>query len=167
MISVRKARDIIASKSTKWGIEEVPIEDSVGRVLRQDIFADRDMPPYDRVTMDGIALSYEAFKNGLREYVVDKVQMAGEPPAILENDFEAIEIMTGAILSQGCDMVIRYEDLAWKEEGGKKNATINLQYGVQWQNVHKRGTDEMKNDILIKIYGKCLVYFRRTKRNDL
>jgi len=156
MISVQKARDIITSKSTKWGVEEVAIEESVGRILRQDIFADRDLPPYDRVTMDGIALSYEAFKNGLREFVVYKVQMAGEPPVILENDFEAIEIMTGAVLSQGCDMVVRYEDLTWKEDGVNKNVTINLQDGMQWQNVHKRGSDERKNDILIKTNKKIL-----------
>jgi len=149
MISVEEARKIIESKSVDWGMEEVAIEEAVGRVLRQEIIADRDMPPFDRVTMDGIALSYDAFKNGLREFAVDKIQMAGESPLTLENDKEAIEIMTGAVLSHGSDLVVRYEDLAWIQEEGKKTATINLPDAVRWQNVHKKGSDEKKNDLLI------------------
>ena len=79
-------------------------------VLAEDLLADRDFPPFDRVAMDGIAIRYEDFANGKDNFPVQDIQAAGQSPLQLEAG-NAVEIMTGAMLSKGADTVIRYEDL--------------------------------------------------------
>ncbi|MEP2023798.1 MAG: molybdopterin molybdotransferase MoeA [Reichenbachiella sp.] len=149
MISVDKAKNIINSQQPNWGEKIIPLENSMGEVLAEDIFADRDFPPFDRVTMDGIALSYEAFKSGKREFVIQETQLAGEPAVTLRGQDYAIEIMTGAILSHGCDLVVRYEDLEFSESEDKKTVYIHLEEASRWKNVHKQGSDQGSGELLI------------------
>ncbi|WP_420583188.1 molybdopterin molybdotransferase MoeA [Reichenbachiella sp.] len=149
MISVVEAKNIVQSQQANWGIVKVALEESMGEVLAEDIKADRDFPPFDRVTMDGIALSFDAFDKGKREFKVQEVQLAGVPAASLKSNENAIEIMTGAILSEGCDLIIRYEDLEFYEEGDEKWVKINLDEADRWKNVHRQGSDQNKGELLI------------------
>ena len=68
LISVEDALKTVLNETRDFGIEEVPFEVSLGRILKEDILADRDMPPFDRVSMDGIAINTEAFNVGKREF---------------------------------------------------------------------------------------------------
>ena len=56
MIPFREAFDLLLKHTSVLATERVRIEDAAGRVLRQEISADRDSPPFDRVMMDGFAL---------------------------------------------------------------------------------------------------------------
>lgn len=56
MIDVAKAIRIIARETGKLGTERVGLTASVGRVLRENIVADADLPPFDRSQMDGYAV---------------------------------------------------------------------------------------------------------------
>lgn len=149
MISVAEARKIIQGTAKGWGIEEVEIQKTVGRVLKESIVADRDFPPFDRVTMDGIALQFDAFANGQREFVVKRMQLAGEPALSLSDPNEAIEIMTGAIMAEGADMIVRYEDLDFRYDGDHKMVKVNLEHSERFKNVHLQGSDEKMGDLLI------------------
>ena len=60
MILVEEAEKIILDQSRDYGTEIVSFDNCLGRVLAEDIYADRDFPPFNRVTMDGIAINYEA-----------------------------------------------------------------------------------------------------------
>ena len=53
---------------------------AVERVLREDVVADRDQPPFDRVAMDGVGVVHEAVRGGTTRFRVASVQRAGEPP---------------------------------------------------------------------------------------
>ena len=66
MIEVKEALAIILGQMADFGTEEVPLYESLNRVLREDWILDRDLPPYDRVTMDGIAINYRYFQQGKR-----------------------------------------------------------------------------------------------------
>src|SRR4051794_15921969 len=111
MISVAEAGKIIQSETKDYGTELIPFESALGRVLAEDIKADRDLPPYNRVTMDGIAINYAAFEKGIRSFQIKATQAAGDTPIDIINEHDCIEIMTGAALPQSTDTVIRYEDL--------------------------------------------------------
>lgn len=150
MISAKEASDIVMSKVFDWGKEVVPVSTCYGKILREDIFADRDFPPYNRVTMDGIALNANDFKNGRREFEVVGMQMAGEQSKTLVGEGSALEIMTGAVLPKNADAVVRYEDIEILSVGEKKIARINLDALDSWKNVHKKGTDKKKGDCLIR-----------------
>ena len=107
MITVEQATDIIFSHKADFGTEKVALEQSIGRILRQEVHADRDFPPFHRVTMDGIAIHYTAFEQGIRAYKVEGVAAAGSPQQSLKESNNCLEVMTGAILPQGVDTVIR------------------------------------------------------------
>ena len=70
MISVEEALETVLNSTQNFGVEEVPFIKSVGRILKEEILADRDFPPFHRVSMDGIAIDYSAFKNGQKSFVL-------------------------------------------------------------------------------------------------
>ncbi|MFT5723634.1 MAG: molybdopterin molybdotransferase [Bacteroidia bacterium] len=149
MISVQQADAIILDHTQSFGLEIIPFENSLGRILGEDIYADRDFPPFDRVAMDGICVRFEDYKAGQRLFPIGDIQAAGEPQKTLDAG-NAIEIMTGATLCHKADTVIRYEDL----KIDNKQATILIDDVRFEQNVHKRGTDRPVNDLLLKQYSK-------------
>ena len=70
MITVQEANQFIKDNLGDFGIENIALNQGMGRVLREDVVADRDFPPYDRVTMDGIAIRFQDFENGVKEYPI-------------------------------------------------------------------------------------------------
>ncbi len=146
LITVNNALQIILNQSVDYGIEEIDFLNSVGRVLKEDIIADRDFPPFNRVSMDGIAIAIEAFQNGQRAFEIEGVQAAGSPQLTLQNKTHCIEAMTGAVLPKGCDAVIQYELLTIKNG----IATINLDDVKNFQNIHLKGLDRTFGDVLIE-----------------
>lgn len=144
MISVAAAEGIINGAAKDYGTEPVDIIAATGRVLAEDLFADRDLPPYHRVTMDGIAVNYYAIANDIRVFNIKGTQAAGDKPIEIHSADECIEIMTGAALPASTDTVIRYEDLLI-ENGIASLQTDNIRQG---QNVHMRGKDKMEQEIL-------------------
>lgn len=127
------------------GTEEIPLEQSWRRILREDLHADRDFPPFDRVTMDGIAIRYADFVNGRRLFPVAGLQAAGGVRQPLEQAGTCLEVMTGAVLPEGADTVIRYEDLRM----ANGQAEILIESIVSGQNVHRQGTDRKAGDRLV------------------
>jgi molybdopterin molybdotransferase len=119
-------------------IEMVALSLCRGRILRQDILAERDNPPFDRVCMDGVAMTSSALSTGNRSFHIQATQAAGEPPLQLAAPDMVVEVMTGAVLPTGADCVIPLEeyDLA----AGR----VTLHTGVEakpWRNVQRRGAD--------------------------
>ena len=145
LTTVQKALEIILNNSEDFGIEKVDFINTVGRVLKEDIVADRDFPPFNRVSMDGIAFSSEAFNKGQRAFKIEGIQAAGSPQLNLQNTSNCIEAMTGAMLPHNADVVIQYELL--EIENGI--AKVNLDTVKSFQNIHKKGLDRKKNDVLI------------------
>ena len=146
MISVQEAQKIVLKNSLDFGSEKIPFIKSVGRVLKEDILADRDFPPFNRVSMDGIALDYTSFKNGERAFFIEGIQPAGSPQISLSNNKNCIEVMTGAVLPANTNVVIRYEDVLI-EHGIAK---IQIEEVSYFQNIHEKGKDRKEGDILIQ-----------------
>lgn len=144
MIPVSTAENIIQSKLRDFGTELIPLDKAIGHTLAEPLVADRDMPPYNRVAMDGIAIRFEQFNKGRRSFTIAGTQGAGEAPINITDANHCVEIMTGCALPDSCDTIIRYEDLDIKN--GEATITIdNIQHE---QNVHKKGSDKKANDIL-------------------
>ncbi|AMC11773.1 molybdopterin biosynthesis protein MoeA [Lutibacter profundi] len=143
--TVSEALKIILNTSENFGTEEVNFLDSVGRVLKEDIIADRDFPPFNRVSMDGIAIAFEAFSKGQRVFKIEGVQAAGSKQLTLQNSTNCVEAMTGAMLPMNTDVVIQYELLTIEN----KVATVNTDEIKKNKNVHLKGLDRKKGDVLI------------------
>jgi molybdopterin molybdotransferase len=145
MISVSEATAIIFANLFRPKSLGVPIQESIGLVLDENIVADRDLPPFDRVTMDGIAINFDAWKSGIRKFQIESLQAAGEPQKKLRQNDYAIEVMTGAVLPLGTDTVIRYEDLKIE----KSWVTLQVENIEKGQSVHRQGQDAAKNETLL------------------
>ena len=127
--------------------ESVPLEQAVGRVLQEPITADRFLPPFDRATVDGIAISSETLNNGQRKFKIAATLPAGSPQATLENPRTCFEIMTGAAVPYGCDCVLKLEDLDIDGETAKVNDGVYASFG---QGIHKAGSDCSAGDTLLE-----------------
>jgi molybdopterin molybdotransferase len=144
MITVEEAEKIILEQATGYGVEIVPFEQALGRVLAEDIKSDRDFPPYNRVTMDGVAINFEAIENGISTFRIKVTQAAGDEPVDIEDPAECIEIMTGAMLPASTDTVVRYEDLELRA-GLATLVTKGIRKG---QNIHYKGKDKKQDDLV-------------------
>ena len=145
LISVEEASSVILSEVEDFGTEEIQFNNALGRVLKEDIKADREMPPFDRVSMDGIALKTSVFESGLRQFKIEGVQAAGNEQLTLINPNNCLEAMTGAMLPLGTDAVIPYELISIENNIAK----VNIDAIKYFQNIHKQGLDRKKNDVLI------------------
>jgi molybdopterin molybdotransferase len=146
MVSVSEATEIILKNIVKPSVESVSLYQAAGRVLAEKIVADRDFPPFNRVAMDGIAIVFNTFLKGQRQFSVQDIQAAGEPAKTLKDSTACIEIMTGAVLPEGADTIIRYEDVEIKD----KMASITINDVIKGQNVHAQGQDAKQQDVLLE-----------------
>ncbi len=132
------AEEAIEGRLSPLAPESRPLEQCVGRTLRQDVFAERDNPPFDRICMDGIAINSAALTQGQRRFAIEATQPAGSPAITLSSSKRAIEVMTGAVLPQGADCVIPLEDYDLSDGvvSLKPDAT-----GEPYANVQRRGSE--------------------------
>ncbi len=148
MISVHQATTVIQDCLLPLGDEYVPLAEATGRVLREPVQADRDFPPFHRVTMDGIAFAWDTLPTS-RALTVAGIQHAGEPPPQCPPQ-QCLEVMTGAVLPPGADTVVRYEDVKFTEENGKKIATLRVVPARAGQSIHPQGSDQRQGDLLLE-----------------
>lgn len=146
MTTVAEAAGLIEEHISIWPDEHVPIEEATGRVITEDIVAERDIPAFDRVTMDGIAIAWQAWRDGLRRYTVAAIQGAGVPPETLSSETDCIQVMTGAVLPHGTDTVVPIERLSITGDV----ATIEAEATIERdQFVHHRGSDRSSGSIVL------------------
>ncbi len=145
LTSVTEATRIILENTIDYGIEYVPFDSANRRVLGEPLIADRDLPPFDRVTMDGIAIQWQSYVNGQRTFRIESTQTAGEIQQTLTDSNACIEVMTGTSLPFNTNLVIKYEDLEIKEGVAHLINTVN-----EGQNIHYRGEDRVAGKPIVQ-----------------
>lgn len=138
MINVSDAWELLKIHAPAAEEETVDLQQGAGRSLRQSLRADRDYPPFDRVAMDGYALSWKSWQEGRRQFRVQELQTAGQKPVALKASDLCVEIMTGAKLPFDSDVVVRYEDA--RREGDIVFLDESLELKA-FGNIHRRGDD--------------------------
>ena len=115
LTQLQDAQRIVLEATPTLGLEKISILDALGRVLGEDIVADRDNPPWDNSAMDGFAVRWDDIK---QEHAIQKPVTltviedvaAGKMPSKSVGAGQAIRIMTGAPLPKGADTVLKVED---------------------------------------------------------
>lgn len=148
MISVAEADALIAQHDLRLPDVAFPIEYAVGKILREDIFADRDFPPFNRAAMDGVALRCDSLRDLNALIPIENVAFAGAPQLALNNPNAAIEIMTGAVLPEGCDAIVRIEDVMFQTIDGERYAKL-LAKPERGQHIHAQGSDRKKGELIV------------------
>ena len=146
MLTPAQAEELIGRHLQCLPIESLPLAQCAGAVLRENIYAERDAPPFDRVAMDGIAVDSSGLSTGERKLRIQATQAAGDPPLVLGSRSACIEVMTGAVLPNGCDSVVAVEELTVQDGHAELAPGVSVDPG---QNVHRRGSDSRQGALLV------------------
>jgi molybdopterin molybdotransferase len=146
VLSPSQADELIGQHLTCLPIESLPLDHCAGAVLRENIYAERDAPPFDRVAMDGIAVDSASVQHGNRRLRIQATQAAGDPPLSLATLTGCIEVMTGAVVPSGCDCVIPVEQITVRSSEAEVRPDAPVE---QWQNIHRRGADTRQGALLL------------------
>jgi molybdopterin molybdotransferase len=146
MIDVEEADKIIFQNIKEFPAVQISLQESFGMVLQEDLIADRDLPPFHRVTMDGIAINFDSWDKGNRVFPFKGVQKAGSPPLTLKDSRSCVEVMTGAILPEGCDCVVPIEQVERDHIQARIKDDVEL---ARMNNVHVKGSDHKSGSVLI------------------
>lgn len=147
MLSYQQARDLVITRVTSLALEQqvesVPLLHALGRVLAQDILADRDYPPFDRSIRDGYAVRSADTRPGAQLQCVGELK-AGDTPSASVQPGTCIQIMTGAALPPGADAVIMIEH---SQRGGD---TVTLDRALKLgQHVVPRGSEQAAGKLVL------------------
>jgi molybdopterin molybdotransferase len=138
MTEVAAAVRAIIAHMPRFPARHEPLSACAGRVLAEDVDAERDQPPFDRVTMDGIAIAHGDWARGTRSFECVGTQAAGAPPLAIAVTAQCVEVMTGTALPRGTDTVVPIE----RVERQGTTLTIAPDAAVRAEQfVHRRGSD--------------------------
>ena len=143
------ARDLLLSRVTPLGAEEIPLTESAGRLLAEDLTAAEDVPPYDRSPYDGYAFRAADTAEASREkpvtLTVQEEVAAGQVPSKPVLPGTAAKVLTGAPIPEGADAVCMFEKTAFTPE------TVTLFAAFRpGENVVKTGEDVKKGAVLAR-----------------
>jgi molybdopterin molybdotransferase len=147
-LSVTGAQKCILDFARKLDVETVKLEQSLDRVLAEEIRANRDLPPYDVSAMDGYALrSADLAKIPAALAIIEDIK-AGDIPTKIVQTGQCARIMTGAPVPQGADAVIRVEDTHALAEG-----TVRINVTVKPGNDIRPKGEGMRNGEVVLAAG--------------
>lgn len=147
MLTPTQADKIIRQNLPKFGSQRIALLDAYGAMLDENIYADRDMPGFDKALMDGIAIAWSAWKKGKREFQIQGTQSAGQSPKRLQSPQHCFEITTGSVIPYGCDAIVPVEQLSKK---GDRHFLIDEKGPVTFfQNIQPQGSDQKKGTLLL------------------
>ncbi|MGI9260042.1 MAG: molybdopterin molybdotransferase MoeA, partial [Gammaproteobacteria bacterium] len=138
MTDVADAERLIAARMPVIGTTILALDDANGAVLRQAVRAERDQPPFDRVTMDGIAINFSDWESGIREFELAGTQAAGEAALEVGSSGRCVEIMTGAMRPTGANCIIPVERTTRSDGAIRVGDDASVE---KHQFIHPRGSD--------------------------
>lgn len=152
MMTVEEALRRLLGRLTKMEEEEVGIGESYGRILARDIVATCDMPPFDRSPLDGYAVraaDTEAASVDSPVYLqVVETVAAGEVPRIAVSPGCATRIMTGAMMPDGADAVIMFEQT---ENPGQLAQQVGVKRALRaGENISRRGEEIAEGSVVAR-----------------
>lgn len=138
--------NILCTVTSLTTTESLPIRESLGRVLAEDIVAQQDLPPHRNSAMDGYAIQFsDLSKNIPSSLTLVGRSLAGHPYTDTLKTGECVRIMTGAVVPNGADTVVMQEQVS------TDNTNITFPSSVQHgQNVRHPGEDVKAGDLLLQ-----------------
>jgi molybdopterin molybdotransferase len=125
--------------------ENVPLGGALGRVLGEDIVADRDQPPFNRSAMDGYAVHSAEVRAGADYQIVTTISAGAMPEPCADLTKGVARIATGASVPDAYDAVIPIEQA--EETSGQ--VKFSLESVEQGKSIHPRGRDAMAGQVVI------------------
>lgn len=144
MIAVEEAQERVLAEVGLVGTERVTFTEALGRVLREDVRANADVPAGDNTAMDGYAVRAADIANPPARLRVVEDLPAGTVATKRVEPGTAIRIMTGALMPEGSDTVAHVEIT----DGGSDVVTVHEPVSAG-TNVRRRGEDMHESDLVL------------------
>ena len=147
LLTVAQARDRILSRISVLEAEDLPLLEARGRVLAEAVRSDRDVPPFANSAMDGYAVRAVDTRSAsdgepARLTVLGEIRAGVAPPTLVRTS-TALRIMTGAMIPEGADAVVRVEDTTERE--GLVDVRVAVETGTS---VRHAGSDIHRGDVV-------------------
>ena len=127
--------------------EKLKLQNSLGRILAQEIASDRDYPPFDRATRDGFAVrAADCREVGAKLQVIGEIRAGGEFAKTVGAD-ECVQIMTGAAVPRGADAVVMIEHT---RTGARENEVMIERVAETGVNIVPLGSESRAGDSLLR-----------------
>ncbi len=146
MIELQDALERILDNTEMLEKTKIPLRSVYNRVLGEDVYADSDIPPFNKAAMDGYALrSDDLARVPALLDVVDSIQ-AGDSSHTRVSEGTCVKIMTGAPVPAGADAVVMREQTQ-EQPGGKIRFPVTCKEG---QNICQAGEDVKKGELVLR-----------------
>ena len=127
--------------------EKLKLQNSLGRILAQEIASDRDYPPFDRATRDGFAVrAADCREVGAKLQVIGEIRAGGEFAKTVGAG-ECVQIMTGAAVPRGADAVVMIEHT---RTGARENEVMIERVAETGVNIVPLGSESRAGDSLLR-----------------
>ncbi len=147
LMDYQGALKLILEKATKGEVVYKNLIEGVDECLAEDVFADRDLPPFHRAAMDGYALKNAEFPGKGKTMKISDTLLAGQDANELDiKPNHCIKIMTGASVPEPLDTVVRFED------GIQENNQVEftIEKPEKWHNIALQGEDAKEGAVVIQ-----------------
>lgn len=150
LLTVAEARRRILDRISVLDSEDLPLTDAPRRVLAEAIRSDREVPPFRNSAMDGYAVQSGDVRAAsperpVRLQIVGEIRAGTAPPAAVRPR-TALRIMTGAVVPEGADAVVRVEDTS--EQDGAVEVRAAVAPGTS---LRAAGSDLHRGDLVATI----------------
>jgi molybdopterin molybdotransferase len=146
MISVEEALEILLSNLPERKVERIPFQESLGRVLAENLTATSDIPPFYRSSMDGYAvLAADVASPPVELRIAGESRAGGGIPGTLKSG-EAIATMTGAPVPEGANAVQVIEQCEIIDGGRKVRILKPVKAN---ENIAPRGSEAKAGNLVL------------------
>lgn len=139
-----RALEMIRGVEPRRQVEEVPLERALGRVLAEPVASPIDSPPFAKAAMDGYAVRSA---DATDTYRLLGTVAAGDRPVRAVGPGECLQIMTGSMMPEGADQVIRVELTERTGAGGRMVRRVRPETG---RNVIERGENLRRGQTVLE-----------------
>ncbi len=145
MTNLEQALEILSAHTIPFKTEKVKLEKSVGRILAENIIADRDYPPFNRAAVDGYAISMSDVEKNITQYRVVETIFAGDFSKFKLRIGECYKIMTGAAVPESANIIFKVEDVTLNDS----NIILPIISAKPLLNISKKGQDVTLGKIIL------------------
>lgn len=147
MLTVAAALEKLVATVQPFGLWDIALDDSLGLVLGKDVGSPEDIPPFDKSLMDGYAVRSEDVSSGFASLRVTEIITAGRVPTRNIGVGEAAQIMTGAPVPDGADVVVKIEETSRDRDHVLIRTVVPPRAGT---NIMLRGTSVSAGDCVLR-----------------
>lgn len=146
LLSVATVDRLLAEISLPRRETRIPLSGAMGAVLAEPLVADRDLPPFDRVMMDGFALRHVDLQSGTLFRICGEAVAGAPRQSLPSSPMAAMAVMTGAPVPEGADTVLKVE--ATQVDGDRMSITDPTDI-ARGDFIHVRASDHKRGDLLV------------------